>query len=53
MATLEVSHGTGSGILAIIALRLGAENVEAIDIDKLAVDVASDNCAVNGCGDIK
>jgi len=45
--------GTGSGILAIIARRLGAENVEAIDIDKLAVDVASDNCAVNGCGDIK
>ena len=45
--------GTGSGILAIIAGKLGASDVEAIDIDKLAVDVAIDNCAINGCGDIK
>ena len=45
--------GTGSGILAIIANKLGASDVEAIDIDKLAVDVAIDNCAINGCGDIK
>ena len=45
--------GTGSGILAIIARKLGAEDVEAIDIDKLAVDVAIDNCNINGCPDIK
>jgi len=45
--------GTGSGILAIIARKLGAEDVEAIDIDKLAVDVAADNCEINGCSDIK
>jgi len=45
--------GTGSGILAIIARKLGARNVEAIDIDKLAVDVAIDNCSINGCSDIK
>ncbi|SCW31252.1 ribosomal protein L11 methyltransferase [Ruminococcaceae bacterium YRB3002] len=45
--------GTGSGILAIIARKLGASDVEAIDIDKLAVDVAIENCEINGCGDIK
>lgn len=45
--------GTGSGILAIIASKLGAKDVEAIDIDKLAVDVAIDNCSINGCGAIK
>ena len=45
--------GTGSGILAIIAKKLGSGETEAIDIDKLAVDVAQDNCGINGCGDIK
>ena len=45
--------GTGSGILAIIARKLGAKKVEAIDIDKLAVDVAIDNCNINECSDIK
>ncbi len=45
--------GTGSGILAIIANKLGATDVEAIDIDKLVVDVAIDNCEINGCSDIK
>lgn len=44
--------GTGSGILAIIARKLGAQKVEAIDIDKLAVDVAIDNCNINECSDI-
>ena len=45
--------GTGSGILAIIANKLGAKEVEAIDIDKLAVDVAMENCVANGCSDIE
>ncbi len=44
--------GTGSGILAIIADKLGAAKIEAVDIDRLAVDVAVDNCNNNGCGDI-
>jgi len=39
--------GTGSGILAIIAGKLGAGQVEAIDIDQLAVDVARANCQIN------
>lgn len=42
--------GTGSGILAIIASKLGCKNIEAIDIDRLAVDVAIENCENNGCG---
>jgi len=40
--------GTGSGILAIIAAKLGAGSVEAIDIDQVATDVASENCRLNG-----
>lgn len=44
--------GTGSGILAIIAKVLGAGDVEAVDIDSLAVKVAEDNCKINGCEDI-
>lgn len=40
--------GTGSGILAIIAGKIGAGQVEAIDIDQLAVDVAAVNCQDNG-----
>jgi len=40
--------GTGSGILAIIANKLGAGQTEAIDIDQLAVDVAAANCRING-----
>jgi ribosomal protein L11 methyltransferase len=39
--------GTGSGILAIIAAKLGAGSVEAIDIDQVATDVASENCLLN------
>lgn len=39
--------GCGSGILAIIADKLGAGLVEAIDIDQLAVDVARENCRIN------
>ena len=45
--------GTGSGILAIIARKLDAGEVLAVDIDKLAVDVCEDNCRINGCQDIK
>ncbi len=40
--------GTGRGILAIAAAKLGAENVLAIDIDPDAVKVAKENVALNG-----
>lgn len=39
--------GSGSGILAIIAARLGAASVEAVDIDQMATDVATANCRLN------
>ncbi len=40
--------GTGSGILAIAAARLGAQPVVAIDIDPVAVRTARENVAQNG-----
>ncbi len=40
--------GTGSGILAIAAAKLGAKEVKASDIDPLAVHVAQSNIALNG-----
>ena len=40
--------GTGSGILAIAAARLGADDVVAVDIDPDAVRVAKENVAHNG-----
>ena len=45
--------GTGSGILAIIAAKLGCNDIEAVDIDRLAVDVAKDNCDKNDCDFIR
>ncbi len=44
--------GTGTGILAIAAARLGFGKVTAIDTDTLAVETAQRNIAVNGCQDI-
>ena len=46
MHVLDV--GTGSGILAIAAALLGAANVDAVDIDAEAVEVARENVELNG-----
>lgn len=43
--------GTGSGLLAMIAARLGAAAVLGLDIAPEAVAVAGENAAVNGLGD--
>ncbi len=43
--------GTGSGVLAIAAAKLGAAVVEAIDIDPVAVEAALANVEANGVGD--
>lgn len=40
--------GTGSGILAITAIKFGATHAVAIDNDPLVIDVAQDNAQVNG-----
>lgn len=40
--------GTGSGILAIAALKLGAADAEGVDIDPLCVRTAGENAALNG-----
>ncbi|HEY3307880.1 MAG TPA: 50S ribosomal protein L11 methyltransferase [Desulfuromonadaceae bacterium] len=43
--------GTGSGILAMAAVQLGAEKVCAMDIDPEAVEVARENLTINGLVD--
>ena len=40
--------GTGSGILAIAALKLGAASAEGVDIDPMCVRTAGENAALNG-----
>ena len=40
--------GTGSGILSIIALKLGARHAVGTDLDPCAVDAVADNMANNG-----
>lgn len=40
--------GSGSGILSIAALRLGAERAVGMDIDPKAEDIARENAAYNG-----
>ncbi|HBX43173.1 MAG TPA: hypothetical protein DEH27_05000 [Deltaproteobacteria bacterium] len=45
--------GTGTGILAIAAHRLGAARITAVDIDRVACSEAKRNLAINGIeGDI-
>lgn len=43
--------GCGSGILALAALALGAEQAVACDTDPLAVSATLENAARNGVGD--
>ena len=44
--------GTGTGILAIIARKMGAAEILGIDIDEEAVKVARGNVAINSAEDI-
>lgn len=44
--------GTGTGILAILAKKLGASSITAIDVDNWSVDNAKENFERNNCSDI-
>ena len=44
--------GMGSGILSILAKKLGASNVYGCDIDPTVIDVAVENAEINGINDI-
>jgi ribosomal protein L11 methyltransferase len=40
--------GTGTGILAICAAKMGAKSVSAVDLDPKAVEIAGTNASING-----
>ncbi len=42
-----IDVGTGSGVLSIAAAMLGAENVQALDLDEVAVQSAKLNLKLN------
>ena len=44
--------GCGTGVLAILAKKLGAKEVLAIDLDEWSVENSIENCAANSCADI-
>jgi ribosomal protein L11 methyltransferase len=48
---LVLDVGTGSGILAIAALKLGARQVDAVDVETVAVAATRENAVRNGVAD--
>ena len=48
---IVVDIGTGSGILSILAVKMGAKKVMALDIDETALNVAEHNFVVNDIKD--
>lgn len=44
-----LDYGCGSGILAIAALKLGAEQVIGVDIDPNAITASRENATINHC----
>ena len=47
-----LDFGTGTGVLAILAEKLGAEKILGIDIDEWSIINAKENIAQNGCSKI-
>jgi ribosomal protein L11 methyltransferase len=48
-----LDFGTGTGVLAILACKLGAGSVLAIDSDEWSIENAVENVAVNGCVNVR
>lgn len=44
--------GCGSGILSIVAAKLGSGQIKALDTDEIAVKVTAENAMLNGVGDL-
>ena len=44
--------GCGTAILSILASKLGADDIEAFDIDEWSVDNGNENTAINACRNI-
>jgi ribosomal protein L11 methyltransferase len=49
---IVLDMGCGTGVLAILAKKLGASKITGIDIDDWSVENAIENCTVNDCTDI-
>lgn len=47
-----VDFGTGTGVLAILAEKMGALSVDAIDYDEWSIENAVENTAANNCNKI-
>ena len=45
--------GTGTGVLALMARRLGASRVVGVDNDPMSVTLAEENAALNGIGGVE
>jgi ribosomal protein L11 methyltransferase len=45
--------GTGTGVLSILAEKLGSKKIFAIDIDDWSIENAKENIIENGCSDIR
>ncbi|MEX2593393.1 MAG: 50S ribosomal protein L11 methyltransferase [Anditalea sp.] len=48
-----IDIGSGTGILAIMAHKLGAKEIEALDIDEWCVENGNENFALNGLSEVK
>ncbi|MCP9750314.1 50S ribosomal protein L11 methyltransferase [Ferruginibacter sp. HRS2-29] len=44
-----IDFGTGTGVLAILAEKLGAEKIEALDNDEWSIDNSRENIDANAC----